>query len=481
MDQESDFRQAFLRQRENIRQFQRLYENNLANAASNPDFRPSRNLSITKHGVEIQIWAPDAEGNNKSQISHSFDCPERKPAISQSGWEYKFETSPQELIERYSQLIFDNSEVARNALRDYQGFWQQRIANLKWASARGDLFPGSAESWHREYPLELNTIEFLVPGLGTRFVEEFESTEVRAELISVNPIVSIFDNKVPATTAAIPAKNYDVMRAVVLTILDAVNRFRDDCAHPSATSCGLCGELLEPDFSQNAEYMLPENYCAWCFLVIDYHDENSLLYEGFAEHELKELMISSFTKLVSLSGFPYWKTPVLSKDLMIELNLRARTADEAKEFAYLFASMPKRSKLKPLFETPQHFFHAAGLEELVPRGKGRGIRSISRCGHLCLSMGEREICEYLYINGVMHTKEPQYSALVEDGSAFGSMRGDFLVGGVVIEFAGLDGEEAYDVKMKLKRKLAEEHGLTLIVLRPEDINNLSEILTLPLS
>jgi hypothetical protein len=142
--------------------------------------------------------------------------------------------------------------------------------------------------------------------------------------------------------------------------------------------------------------------------------------------------------------------------------------------------MPKRSTMKKLFDSPQHFFHAAGLEALIPRGKGRGIRSISRCGHLCVSMGEREICEYLHENGVSHTKEPLYADLVPEGSEFGAMRGDFLVGDLVIEFAGLDGDEAYDAKISTKQSLAEKYGLKLIVVRPGDVKKLSDLLALPL-
>jgi hypothetical protein len=252
--------------------------------------------------------------------------------------------------------------------------------------------------------------------------------------------------------------------------------FRNACEHPSPVECALCGDVIVPDLTKNTQYMLPENYCPWCVLVIDHHDETELIYLGIDIGLLRNLMIKSFTKLVELTEFPYWKTPVLTRDLMVELNLRKRDPLEAAEMAYLLACLPKRSKMKTLFETPQHFFHEAGLEALIPRGKGRGVRSISRCAHLCLSMGEREICEYLHQNSISHTKEPLYADLVGKGSEFGGMRGDFLAGDIVIEYAGLDGEEAYDAKMAIKQQLATEHGLKLVIIRPQDIKNLESLI-----
>ncbi len=477
-----DFQEVFLRRRNNLRPFQTLYEKRRAKATSAGDKFPNRNLSVTKAGQKHEFWAPDAQQSNEYQIEHTLECPDRKTNIFGNGWELKFDDSPDELILRYSKQLYERSDVLRMAIHEYQGFWRVRVSNLEWASSKGDLFPGSVEVRgydSREYPLDLNVLEFLVPGLGRQLVEEFERTDISANIVREQLVIRL-DGPSEKWLDTRKADKFRTMQAIVLTILDQLNRFRTECVHPSPVNCELCGDLLEPDLGQNATFMLPENYCSWCVVVLYYHDELALLYEGFSEDELRADMIASFSKLVELSGFPYWKTPILSKDLMIELNLRGREPEEAKAMAHLFASMPKRSTMKKLFESPQHFFHAAGLEALIPRGKGRGIRSISRCGHLCLSMGEREICEYLHENGVSHTKEPLYADLVPEGSEFGAMRGDFLVGDLVIEFAGLDGDEAYDAKMSTKQSLAEKYGLKLIVVRPSDVKKLSDLLALPL-
>jgi hypothetical protein len=218
--------------------------------------------------------------------------------------------------------------------------------------------------------------------------------------------------------------------------------------------------------------MLPEDICAWCFEVLDYHADNPIVDAGFSESELRELALVSFKELVEYVDFPYWRSPVLSKALLMELDLRDKDEGSSKELAIILASIPKRSNIKPLFETASHFFHYAGLEDLVPKGKGRGVRSISRCGHLCLSMGEREICEFLFSKKIPHAKEPLYCDHPNGSTAFGAMRGDFLVGDVVVEFAGLAGEESYDEKMASKERLALEHDISLIIVTQKDLLSL---------
>jgi hypothetical protein len=473
-----EFQELFESQRKNVRDFQKRYEKNLIKQAANGDLFPNRDLQITRAGKKHQMWAPDGNLENKVHIQHSLICPDRDTRNHANGWEYRFRTSPVSLIHNYAEVIFEKSEVVRSALSIYKGFWRLRIQHLESAVYRGDFWPDSSERWGRRYPFELNTIEFLVPGLGQKLVNDFESQNFNVERVREFQLIGFGPNKQMTETKPVDA--YEILKFLIDGIFDSINGYRDDCEHPSPVECGLCGDVLEPNLRQNTEYMLPESYCAWCVLVIDYHDETELLYDGIDEKFLRELMIRSFTRLVDLTGFPYWKTPVLTRDLMVEINLRERSSTEAREMAYLLACLPKRSKMKTLFETPQHFFHEAGLEQLIPKGKGRGVRSISRCGHLCLSMGEREICEYLHQHSIAHSKEPLYADLVGKATEFGAMRGDFLAGDIVIEFAGLEGEEAYDVKMNLKQQLANEYGLKLIIISPKDVKDLSNFLPLTL-
>jgi hypothetical protein len=89
-------------------------------------------------------------------------------------------------------------------------------------------------------------------------------------------------------------------------------------------------------------------------------------------------------------------------------------------------------------------------------------------------MGEREICEYLNARGVPHDREPVYGELAEGeiSAAFGAMRGDFLVGQTVIEYAGMSGNADYDEKMDLKIALCASFGVDLIVIYPNELGDL---------
>jgi hypothetical protein len=54
------------------------------------------------------------------------------------------------------------------------------------------------------------------------------------------------------------------------------------------------------------------------------------------------------------------------------------------------------------------------------------------------------------------------------------MRGDFLVGNKVVEYAGLHGNAEYDTKMRLKSELAAKHGIDLLIIYPSDLANIGE-------
>jgi hypothetical protein len=135
------------------------------------------------------------------------------------------------------------------------------------------------------------------------------------------------------------------------------------------------------------------------------------------------------------------------------------------------------------FESDLHFINASGLENISHNPKSRGKKSISSCGHVCLSMGERDICEHLFGQGIPHSREPYYGDMTgEKGvTEFGGMRGDFLIGDTVFEFAGMAGNAEYEMKMTLKQQLAEGYGIDLKVIYPNQLSKLGEIFDKALS
>jgi len=109
---------------------------------------------------------------------------------------------------------------------------------------------------------------------------------------------------------------------------------------------------------------------------------------------------------------------------------------------------------------------ASGVLEDGTQHTVRGIRSVAKDGHVCLSLAERTIDDWLSTSGIAHTKEPAYPE--------GNFRADFLVNGCYIEYFGLVGDAAYDAKIALKRKIAVAHDMALVEVFPKDMAHWAE-------
>lgn len=116
----------------------------------------------------------------------------------------------------------------------------------------------------------------------------------------------------------------------------------------------------------------------------------------------------------------------------------------------------------------QYTSHLAALIDagVLPDGTrrtARGTQCLAADGHLCLSIGEKMIDDWLSAHGIPHDREPPWPE--------GRMRGDFLVGKTFIEYFGLLGDPDYDAKILLKKNMAQRHGIRLISIYPGDISH----------
>ncbi len=103
----------------------------------------------------------------------------------------------------------------------------------------------------------------------------------------------------------------------------------------------------------------------------------------------------------------------------------------------------------------------------------RGIRCLAQDGHLCHSLDEQYIDNWLSNKGLEHDREPLYpkhSTL----NPTGRRRADWLVEETFIEYFGLIGDKNYEKKMDEKITLAQLLDIDLIALYPEDIRNLEK-------
>ena len=100
----------------------------------------------------------------------------------------------------------------------------------------------------------------------------------------------------------------------------------------------------------------------------------------------------------------------------------------------------------------------------------RGTYCVAVDGHVCRSLAERTVDDFLFSHGIVHDPEPKYP-----GS---TRRADWLLSdGTFIEYAGLLSDVEYSRKMAEKRLIAESAGVRLVILVPEDLPDLGRALS----
>ena len=122
---------------------------------------------------------------------------------------------------------------------------------------------------------------------------------------------------------------------------------------------------------------------------------------------------------------------------------------------------PSIGRVKELFGSWLKALIEAGVLEDGTRRTSRGTQCLAKDGHVCLSLGEKTIDDFLSSRGIAHGREPPYPE--------GELRADFLVDGVLVEYFGLKGDPDYDTKTKRKQRICRKHGIRLISVYPSDL------------
>lgn len=101
-------------------------------------------------------------------------------------------------------------------------------------------------------------------------------------------------------------------------------------------------------------------------------------------------------------------------------------------------------------------------------------KCIANDGHICDSVAEKIIDDYLSENGIVHERHYPYPG--------GIYTADFKIGNIVIEYFGLAGEhKRYDELRTIKQNLVRRYKLQMLEIYPQDLypkNNLENILRL---
>lgn len=127
----------------------------------------------------------------------------------------------------------------------------------------------------------------------------------------------------------------------------------------------------------------------------------------------------------------------------------------------LLQNKPTAKCVKSHFGSWLNALIKAGVLEDGTRKTSRGIQTIAIDGHVCLSLGEKTIDDFMHKRGIRHVKEPGYPE--------GGYRADFKVGDVLIEYFGLAGNPDYDKKIREKTRICKEHGIALIAIYAKDL------------
>lgn len=160
-----------------------------------------------------------------------------------------------------------------------------------------------------------------------------------------------------------------------------------------------------------------------------------------------------------------------------DFNFMSRIKPEKrKEVLIAWAKMGKQDHIAHYFGT---WFEGLVKLGLLPNNAlvtDRGVMCVAIDNHICLSLAEMQIDNWLYSHNIPHVKEPLYpSHPIYNPS--GLKKGDWKVGDIYIEYFGLTGDIDYDANSNSKILLSKELNIPLISIFPKDLKYLDSILS----
>ena len=224
---------------------------------------------------------------------------------------------------------------------------------------------------------------------------------------------------------------------------------------PEWKTCGLCNKKFVEDSlpfplikRQGIDRL---DFCAPCLQGLIFPDSGS---DDVNEDQIYKYLCGIYELTGTLPRSDYY---VGYRDLLY-LDYKERL-----ELLELLQLRPSMIRVKELFNSWIHALQKAGLLGDYVLRTPRGIHTIAEDGHLCLSMGERTIDDFMTKYGIVHEKEPSYP-----GSNY---RADFKVGDILIEYFGMAGLPDYDLKTEEKKLICKVNKIHLISLYPKDLRD----------
>lgn len=137
---------------------------------------------------------------------------------------------------------------------------------------------------------------------------------------------------------------------------------------------------------------------------------------------------------------------------------------------------PESSSMRPI-RRPRSWIEWLEAADVLRDGyrAGRGTWTKATDGHRCRSLFERHVDDFMSLHGIEHETEPSYP--LDDELNPHGLRADWrLDDGTLVEALGLAGDPAYDEKWIRKQALAENNGIRLVAILPEDLVRLTQLL-----
>ncbi len=272
-----------------------------------------------------------------------------------------------------------------------------------------------------------------------------------------------------------PISRHEQYDYVYNQILRELLKQNSDCGHSTEKVCQACGKSYYPQSNPFYIRITGLGFCAQCVQKA-MNDDGKFHKENRKKKERTELAIASLTEFVNVTGI-IPSSSVKPSKFLIRSPIVANDIGEAASLLKAWVILPRPTEVKDLFPSWAHLLDKAGLLQGTFNAASRGRKTISSCGHLCLSLGERTICEFLNKNGIKHEREPHYpfNGKYNPNS---KLRADFIISDTWIEFIGLKGNADYDNRTRNKIKLAKAEGIKLILVEPRQLDSLEDVFKL---
>lgn len=360
-------------------------------------------------------------------------------------WTYLVKLSTEQneyLVKEFGSIEFD-IEVFSNSVKEAKGLWADYLYEVNHRS--GKYVPNITGQQGD-----------ILQAISSNFVEVLEQ-------IASSKIMKKIGNYDPLERKGIVSDK--------LFELFLKNYYR--CVHFEETKCEICKKNFYPQAHNQWVGRVPPKYCGICLEMCFSSSTDFFRRLGFTEEERKTNAIEGIKIYTNYFGF----IPKVGNKKRTVMSQLYRSGIELAELTYALkvsALLPWQDSAKKMFGSWAHLLESAGLLKDRQSGRG-GHQSIASDGHHCLSIGERAICEFLTKNGILHDKEPLYP-VHHKLNPNGLLRGDFLVDGIIIEFAGMMSNSDYAKRMSNKQQLAKEMGLNWVKLEASTLEDLQSML-----